>query len=431
MNAMKEKRTQILKIEEARRNVMAERRVWMEEKLEEPGALNQDLNPQEDVHQKRSLLSDGNHLDVAEDENIDDDELALARKLERENEMIGDSHHEDFNDDDTDNQDEDDQGDYVSNDDDENIAPDNSQAVFGSDSDDLVIDYTQDVFHSVCEELVTDNTQDMMHKRSLQSNVPITANDAQEATDMPINSFKEEEEEREFDEVVDIRKESKGAKSKNSAWKAALLKEAEHARKQKKMRALRDGLVEAEAEEEEEEEGIAGLEDFGFTIGAKKKSDDDEDNDDIMDEDLDNVVDDLSDNEGDEEAGEKARRAFEVKEEIERLKEIKRRVKEGYDGRREGIAGGIGSARGVHRFDQLVAADNFEEAKRLGIHNDDESDDEGNSKKVSKDGVGEIDDENDLLHKALVERHMKKIDLPEYFSDEEEDDNEDAQDEGM
>jgi hypothetical protein len=140
------------------------------------------------------------------------------------------------------------------------------------------------------------------------------------------------------------------------------------------MRALRDGLVEAEAEEEEEEEGIAGLEDFGFTIGAKKKSDDDEEeNDEIMDDDLDNVVDELSDNEGDEDEGEKNRKAFERKEEMERLKEIKRRVREGYDGRREGIAGGVGSARGVHRFDQLVAADDYKEAKRLGLQNDDES----------------------------------------------------------
>jgi hypothetical protein len=211
---------------------------------------------------------------------------------------------------------------------------------------------------------------------------------------------------------------------KNSVWKAMILKEAELARKQKKMRAVRDGLVEAEAEEEEEED-IAGLEDFGFTIGAKKKSDDDEeDNDDIDEEDFDNVVDDLSDNEGDEEAGDRARRAFDAQLEKERLKEIKRRVREGYDGRREGIAGGFASARGVHRFDQLVAAEGVDEAKRLGLQNDDELEDDlenGNEEKI---GDGEIDDENELLDREIKQRHMKKDHFLETLVDDDDDDEE-------
>ena len=49
-----------------------------------------------------------------------------------------------------------------------------------------------------------------------------------------------------------------------------------------------------------------------------------------------------------------------------------KRMQEGYAGRRGGIASGIGGAGGMHRFDELVVADNREDAKRLGLLNDDE-----------------------------------------------------------
>lgn len=168
-------------------------------------------------------------------------------------------------------------------------------------------------------------------------------------------------------------------KPKNSAWQAILLKEKAALAKEKRRQRKNGGLIEAEAEEEEEEEGIVGLEDFGFAV-SKKKDDDDDDDGDVDQDDLDHVVDDVSDGEGDEEAGEVARKRLEQAEEKERHKEIIRRMREGHDGRRGGIASGVGGARGTLRFDQLVAADNRGDAKRLGLLNDDElnSDDEQN-----------------------------------------------------
>lgn len=190
-------------------------------------------------------------------------------------------------------------------------------------------------------------------------------------------------------------------KPRNSAWQAILLKEKAALARQKKLQRKNGGLVEGEAEEEEEEEGIVGLEDFGFAVSKKKDDDDDDVDADVDEDDLDHVVDDLSDGEGDEEAGDVARKRLEQAEEKERHKEIMRRMREGYDGRRGGIASGVGGARGMHRFDQLVAADNRDDAKRLGLLNDDElnSDDEnegdGESKVEKKDE--EEDDEAALL----------------------------------
>jgi hypothetical protein len=117
---------------------------------------------------------------------------------------------------------------------------------------------------------------------------------------------------------------------------------------------------------QDEEQGIAGLEDFGFAVQKKSDEDDDDANADNLDEDdLDNVVDEVSDGEGDEEAGDLARQRLQRAEEKERHKEIMRRMREGYDGRRGGIvASGAGGARGTLRFDQLVAADNKDDAKR-------------------------------------------------------------------
>jgi hypothetical protein len=214
---------------------------------------------------------------------------------------------------------------------------------------------------------------------------------------------------------------------RNSAWRAMLQKDAEHAKKMKKQK---NGLVEEEADEEEEEE-VAGLEDFGFSV-HKKKADDDEDGDDELDEDdLEHVVDDVSDNEGDEEEGEKARQEMARKEEKERHQEMIRRMRDGYDGRRGGIAGGGAGARGIHRFDQLVAADNREDAKRLGLLNDDEddSDQEGGDKADADDE----DDEALLLDKMLKDRflHRSSVEDEENFSDDEaEQENEGEEGEG-
>jgi len=189
-------------------------------------------------------------------------------------------------------------------------------------------------------------------------------------------------------------------------------------KKQKANRGSRT-LLEVEAEEEEEEEGVAGLEDFGFTLESKKKAEDEDEDDNAEDEDFENIVDDVSDNEGDEEAGETARKAMMRLEEKQRHKDIMRRMREGYDGKRGGIAGGIGGARGNLRFDQLVAADNKDDAKRLGLLNDDEldSDVEGEDSKENDD---EVEDEMVLLDKVLKDRYLNRTDIPEEeFSDSE------------
>mmetsp|Transcript_42017 Transcript_42017/g.101004 ORF Transcript_42017/g.101004 Transcript_42017/m.101004 type:complete len:1345 (+) Transcript_42017:1423-5457(+) len=212
---------------------------------------------------------------------------------------------------------------------------------------------------------------------------------------------------------------------RNAGWQAMLQREAE---KLKKLKRRKGDLVEEEAEEEEEEE-VAGLEDFGFTVSKKKKEDDDDDSPDadrLDEDDLEHVVDDLSDDEGDEDAGREARKLQEQREEKERHKEMIRRLKEGYDGRRGGIAGGGAGARGMHRFDQLVAADNREDAKRLGLLNDDEldSDDEGAGGKGNS-GDDE-EDEAALVDKMIKDRHLHRtdVDFEENFSDDEEESDE-------
>lgn len=211
------------------------------------------------------------------------------------------------------------------------------------------------------------------------------------------------------------------SRPRNAGWQAMLKKEAEALKRQK---LRKKGLVEDQAEEEEEEE-VAGLEDFGFSIAKKKKSDDEEDvvDDKLDEDDLKHVVDELSDDEGDEAAGDMARQRQEQREEKERHKEILRRMREGYDGRRGGIAGGGVGARGMHRFDQLVAADNREDAKRLGLLNDDEldSDNEDNEKSQTDKKGDDEDDEAALLDKMLKDRflHRTNVDVEENFSEDE------------
>jgi len=244
----------------------------------------------------------------------------------------------------------------------------------------------------------------------------------------------DDEEEVEFDatnEEQEFEDSSKPKKPKNSAWQAMLKKEAEMLKKQKGKKS--NGMLEMEADEEEDEEGVMGLEDFGFAAPDKKKDDDDEGDDQLDADDLENVVDELSDNEGDEEAGETARRAAAAREEKERHKEIMRRMREGYDGRRGGVAGG--SARGNLRFDQLVAADNREDAKRLGLLNEDEfdSDNEG-GEGGKKEGDDEIEDETALLDQMLKDRFLqrdKEEELEENFSDDEEEEDPEGDGEGM
>jgi len=112
--------------------------------------------------------------------------------------------------------------------------------------------------------------------------------------------------------------------------------------------------------------------------------------------------------------GGKKRKEMEVQDEKERHKEIIRRMRDGYDGRRGGVAGGQGM-RGVHRFDQLVAADNRKDAKKLGLLNDDEIESEEEKEEGNND---EEDDEAAELDKILKERFLQNSQLNEAFTDE-------------
>ena len=268
---------------------------------------------------------------------------------------------------------------------------------------------------------------------------PTASNDTEETAESGVAAVtklvtesKDAAEDTEESEFNISTEESGPKKPRNSAWQAMLRKEKEDIAKQKRRQRKGGGLVEGEAEEEEEEEGIVGLEDFGFAV-QKKKGDDDDDVDDaeVDEDDLEHVVDDVSDGEGDEEAGEVARKRLEAKEEKERHKEIMRRMREGYGGRDRGIASGVGGARGMHRFDVLVGADNRDEAKQLGLLNDDEldSDNEGEEKYEKKED-DEEEDEAALLDKMLKERFLQKQNddfLEENFSDDdEEEDDEDG-----
>ena len=122
-----------------------------------------------------------------------------------------------------------------------------------------------------------------------------------------------------------------------------------------------------------------------------------------------------------------------AREEKERHKDMMRRMREGYDGRRGGVAGG-GSARGNLRFDQLVAADNRDDARRLGLLNDDELDSDNEGGKEKKEGDDEIEDETALLDQMLKDRFLQRdreAELEENFSDDEDgEDDAEGEDEG-
>jgi hypothetical protein len=256
---------------------------------------------------------------------------------------------------------------------------------------------------------------------------PVSALDESVVTPEKKDPGSDDEGELEFDGNDSLNKEKSSKdpnRSRNAGWQAMLEREAEKLKKRKKRKS---GLVEEEAEEEEEEE-IAGLEDFGFSISKKNKNNDEEDDapDKLDEDDLKHIVDEVSDDEGDEDAGRVARKRLEQQEEKTRHKEILRRMREGYDGRRGGIAGGGAGARGMHRFDQLVAADNRDDAKRLGLLNDDEldSEDENGERKSKTDDIDDEEDETALLDKILKDRFLHRSDadmeMEENFSDDEE-----------
>lgn len=387
--------------------------------------------------------------DSEPEEEEEDEEMALAREIENSVEKSEFSTTQnDENTNDCDSMMHDDTQDNIStcsrNDIDVDVKESPTSGTSGIDAPRETLKNLQDEAEEVNEigtgetmvedhtQATTDHTQATTTLEVLgqdEPDVPMGTSDMADSEEItPVNEDQEENEvEAEFDESSSAKEESQN-KPRNAAWKAMLKKEAEQLKKQK---ARKGNFVDAEAEEEEEEEGVAGLEDFGFTLENRQKADNDEDDgaDDADEEDFENIVDDISDNEGDEEAGDIARKDLNLKEEKRRHKDIMRRMRDGYDGKRGGIAGGVGTARGNLRFDELVAADNRESAKKLGLANEDEfdSDDEGPEKQDNT----EIEDEAALVDKMLKDRYLNKTDIPaEEFSDsenEEEDGNEEGE----
>lgn len=226
------------------------------------------------------------------------------------------------------------------------------------------------------------------------------------------------------DEVNNIEEQTSkevSKKPKNAGWLAML---DEENRTRKRQQSKKSTLIDGEAEEEEEEDNIQGLEDFGFSLKKKSSSEDGEDDEEkeseLRKDDMEHIVDELSDNEGDEEAGQEARILQNAKEEKARHKEMMRHMREGYDTRRHNG----GSMRGKHRFDQLVAAGNRADAKRLGLLNDDEFDSSDDEEEHDDGDANVEEDENALLDKILKDRFLPRHELDPHLTDDSDDEEE-------
>jgi hypothetical protein len=271
------------------------------------------------------------------------------------------------------------------------------------------------------KDVIDDNINSLV---SISPNQDAGSTDSQlNPSDQDVNEAIEDVGDTDIDSRLNqrLRKEKK---DRAEGWKAVLLREAKTIKKKKNMyKTSVSALIEEEAEEEEEDVAGGGLEDFGFGVRNKKAIDEDEE---VVSEegDLDGIVDELSDDEGDEEEGAKARKELQEREERRLHKDLLRRMRDGYDGRRGGIASG--GARGVHRFEELVAADDRNEARRLGLLNDDELESEED---FSVDNAGHEEDEDEavLIDKMLKDRFLHRTDEERLFCDDDsEEENEDV-----
>lgn len=419
--AEERKREMIRKREEER--VKANERRLLRERMLKVEATGDDEHNDLDDESYNAL--EGNSDLVMDDSAEDDEEMQLAKALEKESASL--SHQESEIENEERDEDEEettsfgDSESYIVNEErdkgDEQIKePEN----VGNDENILINEDTESFEDNNDTIVCIDGNEDNISVRKIESNVTSYVSSKSDTSESP--SVEEGSDSPETEELLnnsnlegspddlsvgkksrDEEEEStmKPAGPRNSAWRAMLEKEAQNRKKKKK-----SGLIEEEADEEEEEH-VVGLEDFGFTVAKKKvDEDDEEENADYVDEDdLKHVVDDISDDEGDEEAGEMARKEMEQKEEKEQHKAMLRRMRDGYDGRRGGIAVGTG-ARGIHRFDQLVAADNKDDAKRLGLLNDDELDSDNEEKDENADE--EEEDEAALIDKMLKDRFLHR-----------------------
>jgi len=455
------KRKQILKIEEKRLRLFKEKNNdpnYISPPSEENGNIEDDPETSSEI-MPRTIVNESEHLESEDEENEEDEEIALARKIEKEQMGNHIDHVESDKADENFSHLEGTQGDQGLSIDHRTIRDEilNTNANSKTKCNDIEIenqatsrleksDEANECKVNIDPENVKVSNYEGYVSKGVTGKIELEGEQAKTLNDGSSVEFDNCEdnvdEDREFEGTDEQQIEltegenlveqteadsSKQNKPRNAAWKAMLKKESDIMKKRKAKGSK--GYVDAEAEEEEEEEGVAGLEEFGFTVKGSKKDDEDEEGgeDEANADDMEDIVDEISDNEGDDEAGDAGRKALEAKEEKKHHKEMLRRIREGYDGRRGGIAGG-GTARGNHRFDQLVSADNRDDARRLGLLNDDEIESEDDGDIPGTKDNGEVEDETALLDKMLKNRHMNRANLPdERFSDDEEDEGEDGE----
>ncbi|KAJ0408212.1 hypothetical protein ATCC90586_003320 [Pythium insidiosum] len=268
--------------------------------------------------------------------------------------------------------------------------------------------------------------------------------DEQNATELAIEVDDEADSEKDEnggdDDDEDDDKEQSKNRDRAAAFRQLLQAEAAQTRNRKRLRKGGGDFVEDEAEEEEEEDvlKIGGLGDFGFGVpqAATKETKEAEEERNALnfrEDDLEGIVDDLSDDERAQEHDlqEIVRRETEEQDK-EQVREVMRKVKEGFGRNRRafsaGLDGGAG-ARGRFNLSELVAADGDKlEAARLGLlESDEELNDDDEDGVNAEGGEKEEAEEEEEDEEAEMERMLRDrfLNQPKIYITSSESENED------
>ncbi|KAJ0404263.1 hypothetical protein P43SY_000663 [Pythium insidiosum] len=282
--------------------------------------------------------------------------------------------------------------------------------------------------------------------------------DEQNATELAIEVDDEADSEKDEnggdDDDEDDDKEQSKNRDRAAAFRQLLQAEAAQTRNRKRLRKGGGDFVEDEAEEEEEEDvlKIGGLGDFGFGVpqAATKETKEAEEERNALnfrEDDLEGIVDDLSDDERAQEHDlqEIVRRETEEQDkeqeivrreteeqDKEQVREVMRKVKEGFGRNRRafsaGLDGGAG-ARGRFNLSELVAADGDKlEAARLGLlESDEELNDDDEDGVNAEGGEKEEAEEEEEDEEAEMERMLRDrfLNQPKIYITSSESENED------
>lgn len=210
-------------------------------------------------------------------------------------------------------------------------------------------------------------------------------------------------------------------RDKAAAFRALLEKERKRALKvsKKKKGALGEVLEEEAEESDEDMPNKESLFQFGFGKLQLDKENEDEEKEELSllkkaeEEDLEGIVDDVSDDERDRVGKEsEAFHLIEQQRDRQEIKQVMRRVREGFGRREKAISrGGGGTTRGRFDLDKLVAVDGDKrEAARLGLLESDEELSDAEKEGKNKDGEEEEEEEDDeaLMERFLRERHIAR-----------------------